>query len=399
MKKILLLIAVPFILHFAAFSQSCLPEGITFTTQEQIDNFQSDYPGCTEIEGDVGILGVNISNLEALHVLSNIGGDLWILNTEALTSLTGLNNIISIGGYLLIQCNIGLVNLSGLESLSSIGGSFEMSLNPALTDIVGLNNLSAIGRELFIFGNNTLVSLNGLGKLTFVTNLWIRDNDFLTNLTGLNNLTSIEETLTIRYNDALINLTGLENLTSVGSSVFIQYNDALANMTSLENLSFVGEDIWIGDNSTLTSLAGLENIEANTIGNLIIIKNSSLTTCEVLSICSYLANPNGVITIYDNKEGCNSTEEIEDACNAGIEDEYIESPVSIFPNPAKNELFVSANAGMEILKINIYNQTGQMVLKQGLSTETIDISMLKPGIYIIEVGSDELMIREKLVVR
>ena len=33
----------------------CLPEGITFTTQEQIDNFQTNYPGCTEIEGDVYI--------------------------------------------------------------------------------------------------------------------------------------------------------------------------------------------------------------------------------------------------------------------------------------------------------------------------------------------------------
>ncbi len=38
-----------------ACESPCLPEGITFTTQAQIDNFQLNYPGCTEIEGDMKI--------------------------------------------------------------------------------------------------------------------------------------------------------------------------------------------------------------------------------------------------------------------------------------------------------------------------------------------------------
>ena len=33
-------------------SQPCLPEGITFTTQAQIDSFQTNYPVCSEIEGE-----------------------------------------------------------------------------------------------------------------------------------------------------------------------------------------------------------------------------------------------------------------------------------------------------------------------------------------------------------
>jgi hypothetical protein len=28
-------------------AQGCLPDGISFTTQAQIDNFQTNYPGCT----------------------------------------------------------------------------------------------------------------------------------------------------------------------------------------------------------------------------------------------------------------------------------------------------------------------------------------------------------------
>jgi hypothetical protein len=59
-----------------AFSQPCLPEGITFNTQEQIDDFQINYPNCTEIEGDVLIEGNDITNLDGLDVLTAVGGNL-----------------------------------------------------------------------------------------------------------------------------------------------------------------------------------------------------------------------------------------------------------------------------------------------------------------------------------
>ena len=61
MKKLTLLIVLAFIIKSIVYSQSCLPEGIEFTTQEQIDNFQTNNPGCTEIEGDVRIWGNDIS--------------------------------------------------------------------------------------------------------------------------------------------------------------------------------------------------------------------------------------------------------------------------------------------------------------------------------------------------
>ena len=75
MKKLIsILIAVHcslFTVHI--ISQPCLPEGITFTTQAQIDSFQINHPGCTEIEGNVEIKGDNITNLSGLNVLRNIG--------------------------------------------------------------------------------------------------------------------------------------------------------------------------------------------------------------------------------------------------------------------------------------------------------------------------------------
>lgn len=87
MKKLSFVIVILLFYHLTAVSQlfvqssmptqcsqACLPQGITFSTQEQIDNFQTNYPDCTEIEGDVIIEGDEITNLDGLNVLNLIGG-------------------------------------------------------------------------------------------------------------------------------------------------------------------------------------------------------------------------------------------------------------------------------------------------------------------------------------
>ena len=86
--------SVLFILIFfqiMAYSQSCLPEGITFTTQSQIDSFQINYPNCTEIKGNVKIVGDNILNLNGLSTLNSFGGCLEIKYNDFLTNLSGMN--------------------------------------------------------------------------------------------------------------------------------------------------------------------------------------------------------------------------------------------------------------------------------------------------------------------
>jgi len=76
MKKLVLILLTIhcslFTVH--SFSQPCLPQGITFNTQEQINNFQSNFPNCTEIEGDMIIEGNDITNLDGLNVLTAVGG-------------------------------------------------------------------------------------------------------------------------------------------------------------------------------------------------------------------------------------------------------------------------------------------------------------------------------------
>ena len=111
-----------------------------------------------------------------------------------------------------------------------------------------------------------------------------------------------------------MNFDGFSGLTSIGGYLLIEGNGSLSNITGLGNLQSIDGNLEIMGNSSLISLAGLNNIQENSIEDLSIYYNLSLSECDVQSICDYLASPNGTIEIYSNASGCNSEEEIEIAC-------------------------------------------------------------------------------------
>jgi len=426
-KSVLITIVLLIGYQTEMLSQSCLPEGITFTTQSQIDKFQLFYPNCTEIEGDVIIEGQNIINLNGLNVLTFIGGNLRIgratsyYSNPNLTSLSGLDNVTSIGGYLLIQGNFSLTSLTGLENINYVTGGLLIRNNHSLTDLSGLDNLDSIGGSLTMYYNNAMVSLSGLDNVTSIGGGisigeyhyfgGVIGNRSLTSLSGLENLTTIGGSLGIYCNVNLTSLTALNNLASIGGGLEIGGNDSLPNLTGLDNLTSIQGSISIGftiwnppdpyqgvGNPSLTSLTGIDNIEAATIQTLHIYSNPLLSTCEVSSICEYLASPGGTIDIHDNATGCNSRQEVRNACatiainEIGFEDEF-----SMFPVPVESTLTISSKNSLRIDEIVIYNQIGQNVLHHKPVTQTIDISTLHPGMYVIEVVCGNRKMRGKFI--
>jgi len=98
---------------------TCLQNGITFSSQEQIDDFATNYPLCTQIQGDVTIQS----------------------GATAITDLTGLSQLVSIHGTLSINSNNELTSLAGLENLDfTCFFGLEIINNPAL-EICDLNNI------------------------------------------------------------------------------------------------------------------------------------------------------------------------------------------------------------------------------------------------------------------
>ena len=314
MKKIYTLLIALFFIG-GAMGQGCLPEGITFETQAQIDSFQINYPGCTEIEGYVVIQGdynpnSDIKNLTGLNVLTSIQEHLWIRYNDSLGSLEGLDNLTSIGflyvfdndmltdlsglegltsteGGLWIERNNNLSTLTGLEGLNTISSRININNNNNLISLAGLDNLTSIDDDLWIIGNNDLIDLSGLEDLQSIQgNLKIQGNHSLTDLSGLDNIISIGGTLTIDYNSSIINLTGMPELTSI-SGLRIQSNNALANLTGLEVITSIDGGVYLWSNFLMTNLNGLNNLTS--IGGGLTIHSDTL-----LNDISALQNLNSI---------------------------------------------------------------------------------------------------------
>jgi len=369
MKKFALLIFVLLFTNIAAISQSpCLPEGITFSNQAQIDSFQINYPGCQEIGGDVSI-GNAITNLNGLIVLTSIGGYLQIQDNTNMISLAGLNNLALVDSCIWIGNNTSLTNLSGLEGLTYVGDFLSIFGNKSLNTITALKNLTYIGDELSISFNDSLASLTGLEGLSSVGgHLDIGGSPILTNLAGLDNITSIGGGLLIGYNKAIVNFAGLEGLTSIGAG-----------------------SIQISENPALVSLTGLDNIDAGTLNYLHLGNNVSLSTCDVKSICAYLAAPGGTVEILYNATGCNNAEEVMEACPNDVEEIIYKDEIAITPNPANDKITISSPALTGNTLLSVFNVSGEKVFERQLTgTETqIDISALPQGVYFVRVQDEK----------
>jgi hypothetical protein len=109
-----------------AFTQPCLPEGIIFNSQAQLDSFQILYPTCAEIEGNVQIYhNTDIHDLSPLSNITSIGGYLWVSSSN-IDSLYGLHNLESIGSWLSLY-NGNYDDLNELINLRSIYGGLQVT--------------------------------------------------------------------------------------------------------------------------------------------------------------------------------------------------------------------------------------------------------------------------------
>jgi len=175
--------------------QSCLPNGIVFTSQYAIDNFSISYPGCTQIAGDV------------------------IINGSSITNLNGLSQLVSINGNVDIVANPLLNNLNGLSNLSSIGGYFDINSNSSLSSVSGLSNLTSVGFYFSIFNNPDLLTLNGIENLNYVGSTFvIQENELLTDISAISSTINLVSTLSIRNNSNLANCNAEAVCNLIGNS-------------------------------------------------------------------------------------------------------------------------------------------------------------------------------------
>jgi len=335
--------------------------------------------------------------------VTSINGGLGISDNQTLTSLIGLDNIEAGSIDDLYINNNNLLSTCEVQSiceyLASPNGTIYIQDNAP-----GCMNLY----EVAINCDSSLCLIDGY---TFTTQAQIDSFPILNpycegtagsvmimgadinNLNGLNGLTSFGGDLTILNNDNLTNLSGLENITSIGGQLIVQGNEILSSLTGLENAILINGDLYIGGglnasygNPSLSNLSGLNSLEASSIDNLYIGFNYSLPDCDVQSICDYLANPNGIIEIHDNADGCNSLQQVQDDCDSmtAMQEPISYKTYSISPNPS---------SGIVNIQIRIKEQ-GLVAIEifeiSGIRIKRLSPEVMMPGTYDMEIDLSDL---------
>jgi hypothetical protein len=351
---------------------SCPTGSLTIASEDDIDNYNASYSLCTALPGSLTIK--TITDLSFLNNVTSVAGDLVIVEAPDLVSLAGLDNLVSTGGTLSLFSLPVLQNLDELSGLTSIGGGLSIDRLPLITNLNGLSGLTSIGTFINVVYNESLSACNidiicekfadgsipigirgnapGCNNESAVANacntancpagdITIASEDDIDNyntlysvctalpgslyisnisdLSFLNNVTSVAGNLVIEQAPDLVSLAGLDNLvsvggdlqldnigiadteelmnlTSVGGTLSFQSLPALQDLTGLSGLTAVPGSLSIDDNNLLTDISGLSNIIS--VGGSLSVNNNAILPS--LTGLGAVATVDGALSVFNN---------------------------------------------------------------------------------------------------
>lgn len=164
-----------------------------------------------------------------------------------------------------------------------------------------------------------------------------------------------------------------------------------------------GEDVEIclGETVTLTATGG-DEYEWSTGESTQSIQVSPNTTTEyTVTVFNALDFDEDSVMVF-----------VDDDCGEeGGETEVPEDPQNfsfdVFPNPAKNYVNVKLSGSVALSRVHLYDITGKLIHSEIISndnlsmstTTRIDVTMLRPGMYIIKMNDIDREITKRLIIR
>ena len=135
------------------------------------------------------------------------------------------------------------------------------------------------------------------------------------------------------------------------------------------------------------------------------------TKCWDVTDCSFCANNNyhnchDIVNVekridtvakflFDNMESCNNS-------YVGINEIVLEDYISLYPNPADNQIQLEVSSHeFSVLSIELISITGKLITSHRVQDEseiyTLDIRLLTPGVYLVNVRTSQGVITKKFV--
>jgi hypothetical protein len=269
---------------------------------------------------DVGSVTLQNSALEhvAFGRLERVSQKFYVVRSEALVEITGLDHVTELGGL-----TLSLVALERLDfsPVSQIPGILELDESGAGLDLGFLSSVEEIGQLRLVNAKYVFDELSSLRRIDTELNLlgetgttldWL-DVEFgdecnitlqateLETLEGLGELPTAG-VVTLWDNAALLSLAGLAGLRSAATvglsgSPLITTLQGLESLEAVRNLSIVGSPLV----TTLEPLAGLQTVEEVRFENLGIANLQGLDSLTEVGLLVLATNP-----ALQNVDGCPS---------------------------------------------------------------------------------------------
>ncbi|MDO5972234.1 T9SS type A sorting domain-containing protein [Flavivirga aquimarina] len=90
-------------------------------------------------------------------------------------------------------------------------------------------------------------------------------------------------------------------------------------------------------------------------------------------------------------------------CGLSVDEDELESAITIFPNPAKEQFFIKNASFINLEKAAIYDVSGRLISEYDTSntsrTKVISLAGISNGIYFVNIHSENAMITKKIVIK
>lgn len=311
------------------------------------------------------------------------------------------------------ECPFGVV-IQNEDEYSVFRDSF-----PNCTYLTGNFFLQNYAGELPVDAFDHLISINGrlslrnldmeiphFQNLTSVHSVDIRNNIIPNDLNILNSLISCENGgVTIQLNELNGEQSGFSSLEKVTSSITFILNQGVNVFNAFNQLDSIDRDLRFTSNTDLVTISGFQSLKSigrnlQLIGNdslryldafdkpidmgaiLIIEDNPSLSVCHVEAVCVSMLESVS-IAIFDNADGCQSFQEVRNACLTSTDDIINHADLKIYPNPFPDALQIENNdseGDFHLLDIH-----GRVIWSHTIpagSHETYTLSTLPSGQYM-----------------
>ena len=340
------------------------------------------YLDCYNQNGQID--SINLSQNSALQFLDASGNSITSLD---LSNNTLLEHLICNFNQI---ADLDLSNNLLLEDLSVAHNSLislDLTLNDSLralgcsgNTITELDLSNKPNLELVFCEDNTLSVLE-LSNVPELARVWCSDNQ-ISELDVFNKPNLVQ---LMAGNNLLSSL----DLSSCGSLIWIWlYSNQLFELNVANGLNSYMAGFPGGGIEYIPNFTDNPNLTCITVDN--VEHSTEWWNTEGYPIFN---NPNGYVSI-------DSSMYFSSDCASALVDELTSETVLIYPNPAKNHFTVHLNGLEETISIlKMYDSSSKLVFeKRSTSTLAIDVSGFAKGLYLLELTTDEQVLRSQVIV-